>query len=156
MPAALPPLVFILVVAGVIVTVVKDVYIRINGKRWRLDFSAIPLIGVAFLVITTATPLRVVWQGIAGDESIKPYSILTLFMSLAYISVSVDKTGLFAWLALLIGRRAGSATQLFLLYYAFSAIMVRWVCLCAYGWYFVDSERNSFFLCGSAGIFCPR
>ncbi len=39
-------------------------------------------------------------QGLAGDEHTHPYAILVLFMAMAYVCVSLDMTGLFAWLAL--------------------------------------------------------
>lgn len=35
-----------------------------------------------------------------GDENIKPYGIMILFMSLAYVGASVDSSGIFAYLAL--------------------------------------------------------
>jgi hypothetical protein len=88
----LPLLVFLAVIAGVIFTVIKDVKITLFGKAFRIDFSALPLTGVLVLLVCQSLSLRSLWRGVAGDDAIRPYSILTLFMSLAYISVSVDKT----------------------------------------------------------------
>jgi Na+/H+ antiporter NhaD/arsenite permease-like protein len=121
----LPLLVFLAVIAGVIFTVIKDVKITLFGKAFRIDFSALPLTGVLVLLVCQSLSLRSLWRGVAGDDAIRPYSILTLFMSLAYISVSVDKTGIFAWMALSLGRFASSSTKLFFIYYVFSAAMVR-------------------------------
>lgn len=54
----------------------------------------------------------------------RPYGILILFMSLAYIAASLDATGVFAWLALHITRASrGRGHLLFFLYYLLSALM---------------------------------
>ncbi len=50
--------------------------------------------GVVVLLAAKAISFDVVLAGIAGDTHIKPYSILIVFMSLAYISVAVDQIGL--------------------------------------------------------------
>lgn len=121
----LPLLVFVAVIAGVIVTVIKDVKIKLFSKSYRIDFSVLPLTGVIVLLLFQSLSFHTLWRGVAGDDAIRPYSILTLFMSLAYISVSVDKTGIFAWMALSLGRYASSSTKLFFIYYVFSAAMVR-------------------------------
>ena len=82
-----------------------------------------PLLGVGLLAIVQSLSWQSVRAGIVGDDAIKPYSILTLFMALAYISVAVDKTGVFAWMALTLGKKASSSRALFFVYFAFSGVM---------------------------------
>jgi hypothetical protein len=43
-------------------------------------------------------------KGIIGDADMQPYGIVILFLAVAYISTSLDMTGVFAWLALHITR----------------------------------------------------
>ena len=57
-------------------------------------------VGVALLLVCQALSWDSLLRGIVGDDGIQPYSVLTLFQSLAYLSVAVDKTGVFAWMAL--------------------------------------------------------
>jgi hypothetical protein len=52
----------------------------------------------------------------AGDESIQPYAILVLFLSLAYMAAALDQTGAFNWLALKMTRAASTGRRLFVLH----------------------------------------
>lgn len=65
------------------------------GKRLSvpLDLRWAPVVGVLFLLATTAIPGDVVRLGIVGDDSVRPYDVLVLFISLAYISTALDSTG---------------------------------------------------------------
>ncbi len=65
-------------------------------------------------------------QGIVGEDGIEPYDVLALFISLAYIAISLDATGLLRFLAFLIclkagrqGREAKGKTLYLLLYFFF-------------------------------------
>ncbi|KAJ1033426.1 hypothetical protein NDA13_001417 [Ustilago tritici] len=91
-----------------------------------IDHVSAPLIGVLVLLATTTIGGEQVRQGIVGEDGIEPYDVLALFISLAYIAISLDATGLLRFLAFLIclkagrqGREAKGKTLYFLLYFFF-------------------------------------
>ena len=91
-----------------------------------IDHVSAPVIGVLVLLATTTIGGEQVRQGIVGEDGIEPYDVLALFISLAYIAISLDATGLLRYLAFLIclkagrqGREAKGKTLFLLLYFFF-------------------------------------
>lgn len=91
-----------------------------------IDHVSAPVIGVLILLATTTIGGAQVRQGIVGEDGIEPYDVLALFISLAYIAISLDATGLLRYLAFLIclkagrkGRDANGKTLYLLLYFFF-------------------------------------
>lgn len=64
-----------------------------------INHVSIPLIGVLFLLITRSIDGQQIKDGIIGTSGIEPLDILALFISLAYIAISLDATGLLRFLA---------------------------------------------------------
>ncbi len=88
------------------------------------DYSIVPLIGVLILLITFTINFKDLIEGIIGSERIKPYAIIILFMSLAYLCISIDLTGFFEFLALKVALSAGnSGRKLFIYFFIFSSIL---------------------------------
>lgn len=137
----LPLIIFILVVISVIFLVIvpvslplpkwcvekcrKNSYVVVGFERIPLDYSLPPLLGVLILLASTSLTFNEdVKNGIVGDDHVKPYSILILFMSLAYVCISLDLTGFFAYLALKIAAAAGSSgRKLFIYYFTLASLM---------------------------------
>ena len=91
-----------------------------------IDHVSAPVVGVLVLLATTTIGGEQVKQGIVGEDGIEPYDVLALFISLAYIAISLDATGLLRYLAFLIclkagrkGREAKGKTLFLLLYFFF-------------------------------------
>ncbi len=77
--------------------------------KYFTDFAVAPVIGVILLVVTASANLDTIINGILGFGGTKPYNIIILFMSLAYICISLDQTGFFEYLALIVSKRAGTS-----------------------------------------------
>ncbi|KZO90572.1 hypothetical protein CALVIDRAFT_389827 [Calocera viscosa TUFC12733] len=94
-----------------------------RSPRFRFDFSTVPVIAVLLLLATTCIGGEEVYKGIVGSNGIKPYDIMCLFISLAYISISLDATGLLRFLAFWVAKRGGASGRrlYFLLYFFFLA-----------------------------------
>ncbi|KAI8340922.1 citrate transporter-domain-containing protein [Chlamydoabsidia padenii] len=95
-------------------------------KRWHiyLNLATAPPLAVLILLISGATNMTVIKNGLVGSLGIQPYSILILFYSLAYICVSLDMTGIFQFLAFWVSKRAGSRGRLaFTLFFLLTSIM---------------------------------
>jgi Na+/H+ antiporter NhaD/arsenite permease-like protein len=98
-----------------------------NGKRkffkrlnFPLNFVTAPLTADLFLLAILAIGRKEVHDGIIGSNNIVPYDIMLFFLSLAYIAISVDASGLIRWLAFKVLQWGGKAGgKLFFYLYVF-------------------------------------
>ena len=86
----------------------------------HLSLTTAPVIAVILLLATTTIHGSTIRLGIKGDENVKPYDVLVLFISLAYISIALDGTGALEATAFYVSCRGGSSGRLLFSYlYAF-------------------------------------
>ena len=98
-----------------------------NGKhsmfvrlRFPLNFVTAPLIADLFLLAILAIGRQEVHDGTIGAENISPLDIMLFFLSLAYIAISIDASGLIRWLAFKVLQWGGNVGhRLFFYLYAF-------------------------------------
>ncbi|KAG0238772.1 hypothetical protein BGW42_002638 [Actinomortierella wolfii] len=91
-----------------------------------LNLASAPVLGVLFLLATTSIKVQSVRDGIVGapGTGVEPYAVMVLFMSLAYICISLDMTGIFQFAAFWIARRGnGSGQWVFLSFFLLSTLM---------------------------------
>lgn len=91
-----------------------------------LDYSTVPVFVVIILWLMRVISLSDIWIAIKGhaDSHLKPYSIIVLFFTLAYMSLSLDVTGLFDFIAAkAIALSGGSGLRLFLTFFSLSSII---------------------------------
>ncbi|WRT66863.1 uncharacterized protein IL334_003826 [Kwoniella shivajii] len=81
---------------------------RFKRLYFPVDLRTAPVIGVLILLASTCIPGPVVKRGIIGSGGVKPYDVLTLFICFAYISISLDTTGLLRYLAFLVASKSTS------------------------------------------------
>ncbi|KAI0944080.1 hypothetical protein AcV7_001998 [Taiwanofungus camphoratus] len=85
-----------------------------------LNFITVPFFSVLILLITGAIDGTVVRGGIVGSNGVRPLDIMALFISLAYLAISSDATGLLRFLAFWVVRTGGSSgRRLFTYLYVF-------------------------------------
>lgn len=89
-----------------------------------MNFVTSPLIADLFLLAITAIGRDEVYGGTIGANSIVPYDIMLFFLSLAYIAISVDASGLIRWLAFKVLQKGGKVGHrlYFFLYVFFFAL----------------------------------
>ncbi|KIY02572.1 uncharacterized protein Z520_01037 [Fonsecaea multimorphosa CBS 102226] len=86
----------------------------------HLSLTTAPVIAVVLLLATTTIHGSTIRLGIVGDDTVKPYDVLVLFISLAYISIALDGTGALEATAFYVSKRGGSSGRLLFTYlYAF-------------------------------------
>ncbi|KAJ3004712.1 hypothetical protein NUW54_g4687 [Trametes sanguinea] len=86
----------------------------------HLNFITVPLISVLILLAAGVFDAGTLRDGIVGTGGVRPLNIMGLFISLAYISISLDATGLFRFLAFWVASRGGSSgRRLFTYLYVF-------------------------------------
>ncbi|MBN2153891.1 MAG: hypothetical protein JW839_20710 [Candidatus Lokiarchaeota archaeon] len=107
------------VFAFIIVLIIKQPRIKLPGraKPFQLDYGYAPLIGVAIILLTFQVSPSVLVAGIVGTLTIRPYMIILLFFSLAYVCISIDETGFFEYLALSAAKKSGSSGKKLFLYF---------------------------------------
>lgn len=95
---------------------------RRNFVRLELpmNFVTAPLIADLFLLAISAIGRKEVYDGTIGTDNISPLSIMIFFITLAYIAISIDASGLIRWLAFKVLQKAGKVGhRLFFYLYAF-------------------------------------
>jgi Na+/H+ antiporter NhaD/arsenite permease-like protein len=123
-PAVAALVVFCLCIVGVMIFVFRPVIVTWKGVAVRLQYYCVPVVAVLLMLACTSMTIADVGRGLVGNDQIKPYSIIVLFMSMAYIASSLDATGVFAWLALRITYASGGrGALLFAFYYLLSALI---------------------------------
>ncbi|KAH9927802.1 uncharacterized protein B0H18DRAFT_1084659 [Fomitopsis serialis] len=86
----------------------------------HFNFITVPLVSVLLPLATGAIDGTVVRDGIVGANGVQPLDIMALFISLAYLSISLDATGLLRFLAFWVVRKGGgSGRRLFTYLYVF-------------------------------------
>lgn len=90
----------------------------LSGRRLYFSLSLLtaPFIGVVLLLATTTINGSTIKLGIVGDDSIKPYDVLVLFIALAYIAIALDGTGALEAVAFYVSKRGGSSGRLLFTY----------------------------------------
>ncbi|CAH0045462.1 unnamed protein product [Clonostachys solani] len=85
-----------------------------------MNLVTAPLIADLFLLAILAIGRKEVHDGTIGTANISPLDIMIFFITLAYIAISIDASGLIRYLALKVLQRAGKAGhRLFFFLYAF-------------------------------------
>lgn len=91
--------------------------VRINIP---LNFVTAPLAADLFLLAILAIGRKEVHDGTIGADNISPIDIMAFFLTLAYIAISIDASGLIRWLAFKVLQKGGGVGhRLFFYLYAF-------------------------------------
>ncbi|KAL0069158.1 hypothetical protein AAF712_003844 [Marasmius tenuissimus] len=90
----------------------------LGRRKVSLDLLTAPIITIAILWAAQCLGPEQIRNGIAGTDGIKPYNILILFFSLAYMAITLDITGAFQAAAFWVSNKSGSSSyRLFTYFY---------------------------------------
>ncbi|KAL4954722.1 hypothetical protein BDW69DRAFT_193839 [Aspergillus filifer] len=93
---------------------------RFVRLRFPFNFVTAPLIADLFLLAILAIGRQEVHDGIIEADNISPIDIMVFFLTLAYIAISIDASGLIRWLAFKVLQKGGKVGhRLFFYLYAF-------------------------------------
>jgi len=85
--------------------------------RLSLDLNVGPVVAVLILLASRSIGLAEFRAGIKGTGDLHPYDILLLFLSLAYIAISLDSTGALRFLAHWVAKKGGTSGRRLYLYF---------------------------------------
>lgn len=92
-------------------------FVRLN---FPMNFVTAPLIADLFLLAILAIGRQEVHDGTVGADNISPIDIMAFFLTLAYIAISIDASGLIRYLAFKVLQKGGKVGhKLFFYLYAF-------------------------------------
>ena len=95
-------------------------------RELSLDYGTVPFILVLFSFIVGLLTWDNIKNGFIGSPPLQPYTIVIFFFSFAYLCVSLDQTGLFKYIALvLINKSNGDGKRLFnIIFFLSSALTI--------------------------------
>ncbi|KAL4908649.1 hypothetical protein BDW74DRAFT_188550 [Aspergillus multicolor] len=97
---------------------------RFVRLRFPFNFVTAPLIADLFLLAILAIGRKEVHDGIIEADNISPIDIMVFFLTLAYIAISIDASGLIRYLAFKVLQKGGKVGhRLFFYLYAFFFIL---------------------------------
>jgi Na+/H+ antiporter NhaD/arsenite permease-like protein len=76
--------------------------------RIPINLTTAPIIAIAILWAAQCLDPAVIRGGIVGTDGVKPYNILILFFSLAYMAITLDITGILQSAAFWVSNKGGS------------------------------------------------
>ena len=93
---------------------------RFVRLEFPMNFLTTPIIADLFLLAILAIGRQEVHDGTLGTDNISPLDIMIFFITLAYIAISIDASGLIRYLAFKVLQKGGnSGHRLFFYLYAF-------------------------------------
>lgn len=92
--------------------------------RIPLNLTTAPILAIAILWAAQCLDPEVIRNGIVGTEGVKPYNILILFFSLAYMAITLDITGVLRAAAFWVSNKGGrSGWRLYLYFYVMLTLL---------------------------------
>ncbi|KAF9219672.1 hypothetical protein BS17DRAFT_788903 [Gyrodon lividus] len=76
--------------------------------RIPINLTTAPILAIALLWAAQCIDPAVIRNGIVGTEGVKPYNIIILFFSLAYMAITLDITGILQAAAFCVSNMGGS------------------------------------------------
>ncbi|KAJ7057070.1 hypothetical protein C8F01DRAFT_1153303 [Mycena amicta] len=108
--------------------VIAPVKIRIGKRRIPINLSTAPILAIAILWAAQCLGPTQIRDGIVGTEGVKPYNILILFFSLAYMAITLDISGVLQAAAFWVSNKGGTnGRRLYFYFYVMLTLLS--VCL---------------------------
>ncbi|TFK31451.1 hypothetical protein BDQ12DRAFT_660477 [Crucibulum laeve] len=100
----------------------------IGRRKVTIGLMTAPILAIAILWAAQCIGATQIRDGIVGTDGIKPYNILILFISLAYIAITLDITGILQAAAFWVSNRGGSnGRKLYLYFYLLLTVVSMFV-----------------------------
>ncbi|KAF8550188.1 hypothetical protein OG21DRAFT_1469056 [Imleria badia] len=92
--------------------------------RIPINLTTAPILAIALLWAAQCLDAAVIRDGFVGTEGVKPYNILILFFSLAYMAITLDITGILQAAAFWVSNKGGdNGWKLYLYFYVMLTLL---------------------------------
>ncbi|KAJ7176478.1 hypothetical protein C8R46DRAFT_1076458 [Mycena filopes] len=96
----------------------------LGQKRAQLNLTTAPILAIAILWAAQCLGPSQIRDGIVGTDGVKPYNILILFFSLAYMAITLDITGVLQAAAFWVSNKGGAnGWKLYLYFYLMLTVL---------------------------------
>jgi len=114
------PLLIIVVISIISMVLLIILKPQIKVFRFNLQTFYWPiLIGAMLILIFSLLDPQIAFQSLTNNSAINPLKLLIIFLSLSFISIILDETGFFAFLAsFAVNKSKGSQIKLFIILYS--------------------------------------
>ena len=120
----LPLILTLLAFSIAIFFIIRPVTLKLGKRKLTMDYAWGSVIGAAIILAGSVLTAGQAYDSLMGRPGFSPYTIIILFISLAYITISLDSTGFFEFAALkFILHSNGSRKRLFLYFYFLSSLI---------------------------------
>ncbi|RXW15915.1 hypothetical protein EST38_g9935 [Candolleomyces aberdarensis] len=118
-PFAIVTFIFFLL-SGIFVIRSLSFHVRlpfVGERKVTVGLKSAPIIAIAILWASQCLGATQIRDGIIGTDNIKPYNILILFISLAYMTTTLDITGILQAAAFWVSNKGGSSGRKLYFYF---------------------------------------
>ncbi|KAL0564408.1 hypothetical protein V5O48_017639 [Marasmius crinis-equi] len=96
----------------------------LGRRKLSLNLTTAPILAIAILWASQCLGPQQIRDGIAGTDGVKPFNILILFFSLAYMAITLDITGVLQSAAFWVSNKGGShGWRLYFYFYVMLTIL---------------------------------
>ncbi len=120
----LPLLLTLLAFAIAVFFIVRPVSLKIGSRKLELDYAWGSVFGALIILAGSVLTSGQAWDSLIGRPGFSPYTIIILFMALAYITISLDSTGFFEYAALKFIKHARNSRKRLFLYFFFLSSLI--------------------------------
>jgi arsenical pump membrane protein len=120
----LPFLLTILAFFLAVFFIVHPVAVKLGKRRLDVDYAWGSLFGAGLILLAGVLTPSQAWESLLGRPDFSPYTIIILFMSLAYITISLDSTGFFEYAALKFIKHARNSRKRLFFYFFFLSSLI--------------------------------
>ncbi|KAJ2914963.1 hypothetical protein MD484_g5460, partial [Candolleomyces efflorescens] len=89
----------------------------LGRRKVTIGLMTAPIMAIAILWASQCLGATQIRNGIVGTDNIKPYNILILFISLAYMAITLDVTGILQAAAFWVSNKGGSSGRKLYFYF---------------------------------------
>lgn len=114
-----------------LVLIIIAIFFSVIAAIWPFKIGKVPInlatgsvLALLALLLLQIIDFETVKLGILGNDQLKPWEIIVIFFTVAYVSISVDVTGILDFFAYKIVHKAkGDGKTLFLFFYLFACFL---------------------------------
>jgi arsenical pump membrane protein len=114
-------------VTGIIIAILLSVFAAIRPfkmGKFPINLATGSVLSLAVLLIFQIIDTETIRLGILGNNQLKPWEIIVIFFTVAYVSISVDVTGILDYMAYkIVQKTKGNGTKLFFFFYLFACVL---------------------------------